>query len=167
MSVELFNGRHSASIQGDFVIFLIGARLNRLRSLLTFMRIGRQMDGMQRELLANPQLGCLHIENWGGRISMSVQYWRSFDQLEAYSRNPDSEHLPAWAEFNRTVRDNGDIGIWHETFKVRAGEYEAIYGNMPRFGMGLAGEHAKLGKASTAALRSGSREQDVAPVESY
>ncbi len=27
-------------------------------------------------------------------------------------------------------------GIWHETYLVRAGEYEAIYGNMPPFGLG-------------------------------
>ena len=40
---------------------------------------------------------------------------------------------------------HGDIGIWHETFRVRAGEYEAIYGNMPRFGLAAAGEHRGLG----------------------
>ena len=29
-------------------------------------------------------------------------------------------------------------GIWHETFLVRAGEYEAVYGNMPPHGLGKA-----------------------------
>jgi hypothetical protein len=33
----------------------------------------------------------------------------------------------------------GDVGIWHETFLVRAGEYESIYSGMPRRGLGLAG----------------------------
>ena len=69
MSAQLFNGRHSAGIEGDFVIFLIGARLNRLRSLFTFLRIGRQMDAMQRELAgqspdgmpAHRELGRPHI----------------------------------------------------------------------------------------------------------
>ena len=29
-------------------------------------------------------------------------------------------------------------GIWHETYLVRAGEYEAVYGNMPTFGLAAA-----------------------------
>jgi Domain of unknown function (DUF4188) len=29
-------------------------------------------------------------------------------------------------------------GIWHETYLVRAGEYEAFYGNTPPFGLGKA-----------------------------
>ena len=90
-----------------------------------------------------------------------------FEHLEAYARNPSAEHLPAWRDFNKQVRDNGDIGIWHETFKVRAGEYEAIYGNMHKFGLGVAGDHSKLGVTSTAARRTGAREDDVAPVEAY
>ncbi len=163
----IFPGRYSAQIDGDFVVFLIGARLNRLWKALTFLPIGRAMGRMQQELLDHPELGCLHIENWFGRTTVSVQYWRSFAHLEAYARNPQAAHLPAWRDFNRRVRDNGDIGIWHETFKVRAGEYESIYGNMHRFGLGLAGEHVKLGKASTAAIRSGDKQVDEAPVKAY
>lgn len=163
----VFPGRYSAQIEGDFVVFLIGARVNRLSKLLTFVPIARAMSRMQQEVLANPELGCLHIENWFGRTTMSVQYWRSFEHLEAYSRNPSAEHLPAWRDFNKKVRDNGSIGIWHETFKVREGEYEAIYGNMHQFGLGVAGEHGKASLLSTAARRSGARPDDVAPVEAY
>jgi Monooxygenase af470-like len=32
------------------------------------------------------------------------------------------------------------VVAWHETFLVRAGEYEAIYGNMPDYGLGKASE---------------------------
>ena len=163
----IFPGRYSAQIEGDFVVFLIGARVNRLRRLPHFIPIARAMNRMQQEVLAQPELGCLHIENWFGRNVISVQYWRSFEHLEAYARNPNLEHLPAWKDFNQKVRDSGDIGIWHETFKVRAGEYEAIYGNMHPFGLARAGDHRKLGVTSTAAGRSGTREGDVAPVEAY
>lgn len=163
----IFSGRHSAQIDGDFVVFLIGARVNRWSKLLSALRVGRAMNRMQEEVLAQPELGCLHIENWFGRTTLSVQYWRSFEELEAYSRNPNAEHLPAWRDFNKKIRDDGSIGIWHETYKVRAGEYEAIYGNMHQFGLGAAGDHFKLGVASTAARRSGAREDDVAPVEAY
>lgn len=41
-------------------------------------------------------------------------------------------------------------GIWHETFLVRAGEYEAIYGNMPPHGIGKAAGLVSLREDSTA-----------------
>jgi hypothetical protein len=30
-----------------------------------------------------------------------VQYWRSFEHLEAYARDADQQHWPAWVDFNR------------------------------------------------------------------
>jgi len=38
------------------------------------------------------------------------------------------------------MKNNTHVGIWHETYKVRAGEYECIYNNMPRFGLAKVGE---------------------------
>ena len=73
---------------------------------------------------------------------MMIRYWRSFDALEAYAKNPENVHLPAWTAFNGNVRRSGDVGIWHETFLVRAGEYECIYTNMKPFGLGRATELA-------------------------
>lgn len=126
------------------------------------------MPQMLRELEDDAGSGflgsSLGLMNGGPAV---VQYWRSFDQLERYARDPDAEHLPAWRRFNRLVRDTGDIGIWHETYRVRAGEYETIYGNMPRTGLARAGEHHGVGSTSTAAVRSHVREDDEAPVPGY
>jgi hypothetical protein len=37
-----------------------------------------------------------------------------------------------WASFNKSVgRSRGDVGIWHETYRVAAGQYEAVYSGMP------------------------------------
>ena len=47
----------------------------------------------------------------------------------------------------------GRTGIWHETYLVRAGEYEAIYGNMPPFGLGKAGRLVPLSESSSARHR--------------
>ena len=160
-------GRFSAALEGDFVVFLIGARVNRWYKPASMFWVGRAMTAMQKELTEQAELGCLHIENWSGRTSISVQYWRSFEALEAYARSREAEHLPAWRKFNKLIKDNGDIGVWHETFKVRDGEYEGFYGNMPRFGLADAGQHTRLGLKSTAALRSGTRQGDLAPVEAY
>jgi hypothetical protein len=50
---------------------------------------------------------------------------------------------------------------------VRAGEYETIYGNMPRVGLAGGAEHRPLGSTSTAARRIGERPDDEAPLPGY
>lgn len=78
-----------------------------------------------------------------------MQYWRSFDHLEAYARAQDRAHFPAWAAFNKRVKiQRGDAGIWQETFLVKAGQYETLYSGMPALG---------LGKASTLVPATGKR----------
>jgi Domain of unknown function (DUF4188) len=164
----VFAGRHTASLDGDFVVFLIGMRFNRPWKLRRSLSVFMAMRPMVAELEADAQSGFMHAEFgfvFGGPVV--VQYWRSFEALERYARDPESRHLPAWRRFNRLVRASGDVGIWHETYRVRAGEYEAIYGNMPRVGLAAAGEHGPLGSTSTAARRIGTRDEDEAPVAGY
>ena len=72
-----------------------------------------------------------------------IQYWRSFEQLEAYARAPERAHLPVWRWFNQKLGSNGDIGIWHETYLIEPGKFECIYGNMPPFGLGAASNLVK------------------------
>jgi hypothetical protein len=123
---------------------------------------------MIKELEKDPSTGFLHAyQALGAKGPFLVQYWRSFEDLERFARDPESLHLPAWKRFNQAIRGSGDVGIWHETYRVRAGEYETIYGNMPRMGPGEAGSHAPLGSTSTAARRTGVREDDQAPVAGY
>ncbi len=38
------------------------------------------------------------------------------------------------------VRQSGHVGIWHETYIIHPGEYENVYVNMPKFGLGNAGK---------------------------
>ena len=68
-----------------------------------------------------------------------VTYWRSIEDLHAYARSRTAAHLPAWKAFNATVGTNGDVGIWHETYRSRPGDYENVYVNMPPFGLASAG----------------------------
>ena len=65
------------------------------------------------------------------------------------------------------MRNSGEVGIFHETYRVRAGEYEAVYGNMPRWGLGAVARHDPVGSTSTAATRIGERTEDRAPVAGY
>lgn len=146
---QVFPGRWTAELDGDFVVFLIGMRVNRPWKVHKWWPVLRAMPRILTELEAHPEWGCLATENGLGVI---VQYWRSFDHLEAYARNPQGIHWPAWTEFNRVVRSSsGDVGIWHETFLVRAGEYETVYGSMPRRGLARAGRHLEVVAARDAA----------------
>jgi Domain of unknown function (DUF4188) len=166
--MSVFAGRHTADLEGDFVVFLIGMRFNRPWKVRRTWTVFSAMRPMVKELEAQPDSGLLRAEFaliYGGPAV--VQFWRSFDALERYARDPDARHLPAWRRFNQLVRGSGDVGIWHETYRVGAGRYEAIYGNMPRVGLGAAGEHRPLGSTSTAARRIGARPEDQAPVAGY
>jgi hypothetical protein len=163
------NGRYTAKIEGDFVVFLIGMRINKPWKLSEWWFVFTAMPKMITELEADPSSGFLGATRglWTTGPSL-VQYWRSFEDLERYARSPEASHLPAWREFNRRIRGSGDVGIWHETYRVRAGEYEAIYGNMPPVGLAAVGELMPLGSTTaTAAQRIGARPDDRAPVAGY
>ena len=141
MAQKINEGRWTAHIEGDFVVFLIGARFNsKLHLARSLKDLGGRRRGMQAMLdylVAHPEKGLLGYEMG---LKTIVQYWRSFEQLEAFAKDADDPHLEVWRDFWRRVGKSGRTGIWHETFLVRAGEYEAIYGNMPDYGLGKASE---------------------------
>ena len=134
-------GRMMAQIEGDFVIFLIGMRVHKLWKVWRWLPVFSAMPRMLAELGKDPELGLLHSKTFFSlRSPYLVQYWRSFEHLHAYSVSREHAHLPAWKAFNKAVGSNGDVGIWHETYLVPDGAYESVYGNMPAYGLGLAGD---------------------------
>jgi Domain of unknown function (DUF4188) len=135
---EIINRRVTAGVDGEFVVFLIGMRVNRPWKIRTWLRVGAAMPRMLAELYADPSTGFLGAQSWFGNPTIMVQYWRSFEALEAYARNPDKAHRPAWRDFNRLVARDGAVGIWHESYRVRPGDYEVVYNNMPSFGLARA-----------------------------
>jgi hypothetical protein len=129
--------RMTVDLDGDFVVFLIGMRINKPWKLHKWLPVFLAMPRMLKELTARPESGFLGSKSAG---LMLVQYWRSFEHLEAYARAHDAEHWPAWRAFNkRMARSRGDVGIWHETYLVKAGQFEAIYSGMPPIGLGTVG----------------------------
>jgi hypothetical protein len=101
-------------------------------------------------LVAHPEKGLLGYQMG---LPTIVQYWRSFDHLEAFANDTGDPHVAAWRNYWRRVGTSTRTGIWHETYLVRAGEYEAIYGNMPPFGLGKAGRLVPLAEGRTARQR--------------
>ncbi len=93
--MQISNGRYAARIEGDFVVFLIGMRINRLLLPHRWLPIVFAMPRMLKELGRRPDLGLLHAQTFiSARTIMVLQYWRGFDQLHAYAHAKDSEHLP-------------------------------------------------------------------------
>ena len=139
---EIFPKRMTAQIEGDFVVFLIGMRVNRWWKVWRWLPVAAAMPRMLIELDRQPELGLLHARTlFGIRNIMVIQYWRSFDLLHAYASDKSLAHLPAWRNFNRRIASNGDVGIWHETYLVKDGAHESVYNNMPRWGLSVAGTH--------------------------
>src|SRR5690606_19740494 len=94
---EIYKQRMSAHIEGDFVVFIIGMRINKPWKVQKWLPVFLAMPRMVKELYAHPETGFLgHIQS--GFIL--IQYWRSFEHLEAYARSKDHAHLPAWVAFN-------------------------------------------------------------------
>lgn len=154
----------------EIVLFLIGMRINRLWQFWRWIPVFVAMPRMLIELQRDPSLGLVgRPRNFAsGRTLMVLQYWNSFEQLERYARDAEHLHLPAWRSFNRRIRDNGSVGIFHETYRVPVSAIETIYGNMPPFGLGTVGTPVKPeARRQTAATRLGVRADDEAPVEPY
>jgi fumigallin biosynthesis monooxygenase-like protein len=137
---QIIKQRMTARVDGEFVIFLIGMRINRYWKLHKWLPVATSMPRMLAELARKPESGFLGAQIYGGIPPVMAQYWRSFAHLEAYAKDASAEHFPAWRAFNRRVRSNGDVGIWHETYLVRPGQYETIYNNMPPYGLGRVGQ---------------------------
>ncbi len=142
---QVFPGRFTAQVNEPFVVFLIGLRINRFFAFSKWVPTARAMPPMLRTLYQNPEKGFLGgytFLYWRG-VGM-VQYWRSFKDLERFARNPSDPHAGAWQRFNQLVGADGSVGIWHETYLVEPRHYEAIYANMPAFGLAAATEHVPV-----------------------
>jgi hypothetical protein len=153
----VYPGRYTAQLDGSFVVFIIGMRVNKLWAIHKWLPVARAMGPMVEHLLAHRDLGLLHAQPylyWRG--AALVQYWRSFEHLERFARDPSLTHLDAWKQFNRAVGAGGSVGIWHESYLVPEGQYECVYGNMPTMGFAVAGSHLPaLGAKETAKRRLG------------
>jgi hypothetical protein len=137
--------------EGDIVVFLIGMTVGKPWRVDQWGRIALAMKRMQTELHRNRERSEAGHEDWlgflggyncaGSRGPVSVQYWRSAEDVYNYANNSDREHRPAWLDlYERAHRRSGDdgIGIWHETYVVPAGGHESAYGNITDWGLAKA-----------------------------
>jgi hypothetical protein len=61
-----------------------------------------------------------------------------------WANDGDLQHKPASKAFFKRTAYNGNVGVWHEAYKVQAGQFEAIYANMPRMSLASVGTYRDL-----------------------
>ncbi|MDX2822103.1 DUF4188 domain-containing protein [Streptomyces ipomoeae] len=152
-------GPTTANAEGDVVVLLIGMRINHFRAVRHWLPVLRGMGVMLRELREDADRGLLGsvLLTASPRTYYVVQYWESKEKLYAYAHAPDAFHRKAWAAMNRRWRAGkrrSHVGLWHETYVVPEGSYEAVYADMPAFGLAAAhGQVPVERRGSTAAER--------------
>ena len=144
MAKEVYTGRYTTENNDNIVVFLIGMRVNKRLAVHKWLPVFNTMPGMIRELYTNKdELGFLSMESYFGlRTTVMIQYWRSTEDLLAYAKN--EKHLTAWKNFNKKIGNNDAVGIYHETYELKTGNYESVYGNMPLYGLGKALKHIPI-----------------------
>ncbi len=139
MANPVLPGRFTAQTDEPFVVFIIGMRVNKLWAIRKWWPVFQAMGPMLQTLYQHPQKGFLGMQTsaiWRGVLM--VQYWRSFEDLENFARNQDDPHLEPWRRYNKAIGKDGTVGVYHETYIVQPGQYEAVYANMPVFGLAAA-----------------------------
>lgn len=125
-------------VDEPFIVFIVGFRINNYWKVHKWLPVKLALRRMLKDLTANPQIGCLGYEYWGGRTSLCLQYWTSYEALLSYARDKSASHFPAWFDFNSRLSAGGAVGLWHETYSARPGDFKAVYKNMPPFALGRA-----------------------------
>lgn len=142
---HIYPGRYTAMADEPFIVFAIGMRLNRLWAVHRWLRPVIDTCRIVRLMSSAPPDGYL-----GGQLFFYwrgvgiLQYWRGFDQLEAFAKDRDQPHLAAWRHLLNQTESDQTFGYWHETYRVDPRSYECIYGSMPRFGLAAATRHIPL-----------------------
>ena len=134
------------------------ARLPESMGELCLVRMGIQVRGLSAWLLARRLRSAIAadarraiaasaglLESQAFTIGINhfgfLQYWRSFEELDAWSRR--EPHSEWWRAAVERMRLKQDLGVYHETFLVDASDVESIFLNCRPTGLaafGLLGE---------------------------
>ena len=97
---KIYNGRYTAKTDQPFVVFLIGMRVNKWWRLDKWLPVASAVGPMLRTLFTHPEKGFLHAEFfWNLHGPVLIQYWRSFENLKRFARQPSDPHVEAWKKF--------------------------------------------------------------------
>ena len=109
---SIFPGRFTAQIDGPFVVFIIGLRVNRFWAVHKWLPVARAMGPMIDGLLAQPDLGLLCANDFLStrRRSRSIlAFVRSARRLLEKSEGHSLGGLEAAQSSSRGKRKRGDL----------------------------------------------------------
>lgn len=158
-SSEIIRHPFTARCDGDFVVCLIGIRPNGANPFTkSFIEIGKVFRQMMSELESDRALGYMGGDIYIGAnqrksSTLCVQYWRDYESLEKWTHTKMGIHLRTIMNYKQNHQNSGEYGVWHETYKIKDGDYESIYVNMPPIGLALATEAVYEEKSMNAAHR--------------
>ena len=114
----------------EVVVFIIGMRINKPRSLGQWLPVFKAMGPMLKHLAERPEKGLLAY-----RASLPAVLRAVLAVPKTWSDSPatPTTRTRAVAAVQPEDRQPGDVGIWHETYRVKTADIE-IYGNMPAQG---------------------------------
>ncbi|WP_266168841.1 DUF4188 domain-containing protein [Dyella subtropica] len=131
--------RVTVDVEDEFVVLLIGMRINYLWKIHKWLPVALAMRKMVMQLGKMPDSATGYLGGeyrTAGNPIIFVQYWRSYEALEKYASNAALAHVSAWGRFFKKIALGGDVGIYHEAYRIAPGNYECVYLNMPEFGLG-------------------------------
>jgi hypothetical protein len=141
----------------ELCLIRLGFQIRRFTAFPLARRLARAIDRSAEEARA-ADAGLLLSERF--RIAWNhfgvLQYWRGFDELEAWARR--EPHSSWWREAVERGRSREDFGLYHETFLVPRANIEAIYLDCRPVGLsafGVPGE--AVGSRTTSRDRLGRR----------
>ncbi|RYZ80853.1 MAG: DUF4188 domain-containing protein [Proteobacteria bacterium] len=147
-------GRFTAEVNRDFVVFIIGMRVNKWWLPHKWLPVATAMPRMLIKLGKDRSLGMLGAESFFRFFPLTttlISYWKSFEDLERFATDRSLPHAAAWADFMKSIGSTGTVGIYHETYKVKRGDFECVYANMPKFGLAAAFNLVPIQKAKDSA----------------
>ena len=144
----------------ELCLLRLGVQVRRLSGVFFARRIGKAIDRASKEAVAQGAGLCLSERFLIGPSHFGVlQYWRTFEEMEAWTRRPP--HADWWREAVERMRSKADFGIYHEAYLVPRDRIESIYLNCLPTGLaafGLLGDPVGPDTNSRGRLQLGPRQ---------
>lgn len=134
--IAIMKGRRTARTDEEFVVFIMGMRINRWWMIHCWRPVILAMTGMTHEFVQQPKRGWLGSKAWFERAVAIIQHLWPFDAPATYTKAQDRSHVPTLAGFNRKIGNDGTIGICNETYRIAPGWCGNVFANMPAFLLG-------------------------------
>lgn len=136
------------------VVLHLGAKSNHPFGFFApqFGKVGEWLEKMNNEMDLGNVKGFLgqttfhRMDAKGAPEVNLISYWESIEDLWAYAHS--GSHREAWQWWERTIKDNGYVGINHEIFEADAQHWENIYVNFQPTMMGATTHLVRGGKTA-------------------